>query len=59
VYPAYVDAHREVFEKGDVERGEPSSKVEGLVVLESLKMEMNDVVKRCCEVLKEVAERVE
>jgi hypothetical protein len=26
--------------------------VKDLVVLESLKMEMNQVVKRCCEVLK-------
>ena len=57
VYPAYVYAHREVFQSGDVEKGEPGSKVDGLIVLESLNMEMNDVVKRCCEVLKEVTER--
>jgi nicotinamide/nicotinate riboside kinase len=56
VYPAYIDAHREVFQSGDVENGEPGSRVEGLIVLESVKMEMNDVVKRCCEVLKEVVE---
>jgi nicotinamide/nicotinate riboside kinase len=56
VYPAYIDAHREVFQSGDVENGEPGTRVEGLIVLESVKMEMNDVVKRCCEVLKEVGE---
>jgi len=53
VYPAYVNAHEEVFENGDVEGGEPGSKVEGLIVLESLKIEMNDVINRCCEVLRE------
>jgi nicotinamide/nicotinate riboside kinase len=57
VYPAYVGANREVFEDGDVENGPPSSKVRGMILLESLKMDMNEAVDRCCTVLKEVAER--
>lgn len=55
VYPAYVDANRDVFENGDVENGDLSGKVKGLILLESLKMDMNEAVDRCCTVLKEVA----
>jgi len=51
VYPAYVDANREVFEDGDVEQGKPSGKVEKLVLLESLEMSMGDAVSRSCEVI--------
>ncbi|KAF8230220.1 P-loop containing nucleoside triphosphate hydrolase protein [Tricholoma matsutake] len=54
VYPAYVDAHQEVFQNGNVEKGEAGSKVEDLVVLDILDMEMKDILKRCCQVLKEV-----
>nr|GAT57771.1 fumarate reductase [Mycena chlorophos] len=49
VYPAYVDATRDVFEGGDVEAGAPTAKVEGLVLLE--KMTMAEAVKTSCEVL--------
>lgn len=55
MYPAYVDANRDVFENGDVENGDPSGKIKGLILLESLKMDMNEAVDRCCTVLKEVA----
>ncbi|KAJ7647557.1 P-loop containing nucleoside triphosphate hydrolase protein [Roridomyces roridus] len=51
VYPAYVDAHAAVFENGDVEKGGPSGKVEGLVLLESLSMTMGEAVDRSCEVI--------
>ncbi|KAF8170292.1 P-loop containing nucleoside triphosphate hydrolase protein [Mycena galopus ATCC 62051] len=51
VYPAYVDANREVFEEGDVEKGKPTAKVEKLVLLESLEMSMGDAVSRSCEVI--------
>ncbi|KAJ7874768.1 P-loop containing nucleoside triphosphate hydrolase protein [Mycena olivaceomarginata] len=51
VYPAYVDANREVFEGGDVEKGKPTGKVENLVLLESLEMSMGDAVSRSCEVI--------
>jgi len=54
VYPAYLDAHREMFEDGDVERGRPGNKVQGLVLLESLKM--GEAVERCCEALKETVD---
>ncbi|KAJ6558488.1 P-loop containing nucleoside triphosphate hydrolase protein [Mycena vulgaris] len=51
VYPAYVDANRDVFENGDVETGAPSGKVAGLVLLESLEMSMGEAVSRSCEVI--------
>ncbi|KAJ7287751.1 P-loop containing nucleoside triphosphate hydrolase protein [Mycena rebaudengoi] len=51
VYPAFVNAHREAFVGGDVEHGGPSSKVAGLVLLESLEIEMGEAVDRCCEVI--------
>ncbi|KAF7362119.1 Fumarate reductase [Mycena venus] len=51
VYPAYVDANRDVFEDGDVEKGKPTAKVEKLVLLDSLEMSMGDAVSRSCEVI--------
>ncbi|KAJ7502854.1 P-loop containing nucleoside triphosphate hydrolase protein, partial [Mycena galericulata] len=51
VYPAYVDANREVFENGDVEKGAATGKVKDLVLLESLEMRMGDAVDRSCEVI--------
>ncbi|KAJ7718023.1 P-loop containing nucleoside triphosphate hydrolase protein [Mycena maculata] len=51
VYPAFIDAHRDVFENGDVENGAPTGKVAGLVLLESLSMTMGDAVNRSCEVI--------
>ncbi|KAF9528502.1 hypothetical protein CPB83DRAFT_869476 [Crepidotus variabilis] len=57
VYPAYVDAHKAVFEGEDVEHGKPTSKVEDLIVLETLDITMTDAVERCCEVIKNVAEK--
>lgn len=57
IYPAYIEAHKEVFEEGDVEHGKPTYKVEGLVLLESLNISMNDAVDRCCEVIEEVVGR--
>lgn len=57
VYPAYLEAHKDVFENGDVENGKPESKVEELLVLESLKMDIGEAFDRCCQKLKEVAEK--
>jgi len=51
VYPAYLDANRDVFENGDVESGAPSQKVDGLVLLEPLTMTVADAVSRSCEVI--------
>ncbi|KAJ7035195.1 P-loop containing nucleoside triphosphate hydrolase protein [Mycena alexandri] len=48
VYPAYVNANREVFESGDVEKGALNGKVERLVLLESLEMSIGDMVNRSC-----------
>ncbi|KAF7315250.1 Fumarate reductase [Mycena indigotica] len=49
VYPAYVDANREVFIDGDVENGKPTEKVEGLALLEGITM--GDAVSRSCELI--------
>ncbi|KAF8995479.1 hypothetical protein BDQ17DRAFT_1365672 [Cyathus striatus] len=57
VYPAYVDAHKDIFLDGDVEQGTPGSKVEGLVLLESLNVTMSDAIDRCCIVLSETMKR--
>lgn len=53
VYPAYVEAHKEVFVDGDVERGVPTDKVQGLLLLEALEMTMGEEVDQCCRVLKQ------
>jgi len=52
VYPAYLDAHRDLFEGGDVQRGKPTgNKLEDLVVIEGLEMSMGDMVELCCRIL--------
>jgi len=58
VYPAYLDAHRDVFVDGDVEHGEPTNKIEGLVLLESLDISMSEAVERCCGMLKDVGQMI-
>ncbi|CAA7259174.1 unnamed protein product [Cyclocybe aegerita] len=54
VYPAYLEAHEEVFENGDVENGKPTDKVKDLILLDSLDISMTEAVERCCAVLKTV-----
>jgi nicotinamide/nicotinate riboside kinase len=50
VYPAYLEAHRELFEGGDVHHGQPTGdKVENLVLIETLEMSMGDMVELCCK----------
>jgi len=56
VYPAYVDAFKDVFAAGDVEHGAPTDKVGRLVLLESLQMTMGEAVERCCEEVKRAVE---
>ncbi|KAH9979098.1 P-loop containing nucleoside triphosphate hydrolase protein [Lactifluus volemus] len=46
VYPAYLDAHRSMFTDGDIEGGSPL--LPGLVLIEPLRMSMDDIVSRCC-----------
>ncbi|KAK4704895.1 hypothetical protein P7C70_g1314, partial [Phenoliferia sp. Uapishka_3] len=49
VWPAYISAHRAIFEGGDVEDGAPNDAIEGLVVLEASQLGMEEMVKRTCE----------
>ncbi|KDR75297.1 hypothetical protein GALMADRAFT_544473 [Galerina marginata CBS 339.88] len=58
VYPAYVDAHQEVFENGDVEHGKPTSKVGNLILLESLDIPMSEAVDRCCQMIRDAGEEL-
>lgn len=52
IFPAYVEANSELFENGDLEHGKPTpTKVENLVLVEGLEMEISDVVERCCNIL--------
>lgn len=48
VYPAFIEAHKDVFVSQDVEHGEPGEKVPRLQVLESLDLSMSEVVDRVC-----------
>jgi len=58
VYPAYVDAHKDIFVDGDVEHGRLTSTNSGLILIEGLEISMSDAVEQCCSALKEMAERV-
>ena len=58
VYPAYVDAHKDMFVDGDVEHGNLTSTVSGLILIEGLEVSMSDAVEQCCSVLKEMAEKI-
>ncbi|KAF8441777.1 P-loop containing nucleoside triphosphate hydrolase protein [Boletus edulis BED1] len=58
VYPAYIEAHQDMFENADVENGKPTGqRVPGLVVIEPVKkgaeMSIDDIVRRCCDVLED------
>ena len=48
VWPAYVAAHQDIVEKGDVERGESNGRVSGLVIIEGLEMSMSEMVEQVC-----------
>ncbi|KAH7888434.1 hypothetical protein F5I97DRAFT_1852647 [Phlebopus sp. FC_14] len=53
VYPAYLEAHKDIFEGGNVETGKLNEeKVKDLMVLENAQMDTTDVVAVCCEKLK-------
>lgn len=50
VWPAYVSAHKHMFEGGDVESGKPTrDAVHGMLILENEKLTTTDVVNQCCE----------
>ena len=51
VWPAYVAAHEQILENGDVEHGKPNGRVRGLLLIEGLEMSMTEMVDRVCNVL--------
>lgn len=52
MYPAYAEAHSDLFEDGDIEHGKPTGqKVKNLVLVEGLEIEMSDMVEKCCNIL--------
>ena len=53
MYPAYIDAHRDIFENGDVESGKLTGKLDGLVLIDMLSVTMDEAVDRSCTVLRE------
>jgi nicotinamide/nicotinate riboside kinase len=58
VWPAYVEAHRDVFENGDVGHGKVNAgKVKHLILLEGMSME--DLVINSCEVLKHYVRNIQ
>lgn len=57
IYPAFLDAHKDIFVDGDVEHGQLTSAVSGLILIESMEISMSDAVEKCCSVLKEMAEK--
>ncbi|KAK0486078.1 P-loop containing nucleoside triphosphate hydrolase protein [Armillaria novae-zelandiae] len=57
VWPAYVDAHRDMFLDGDLEHGEPGDKVKGALIVEPLTKSMGEVVETCCQVLRDIETR--
>ena len=56
VYPAYERAHRELFEGGNVENGEPTNKVAGLLIFEGTRTAMDSMLTSVIEKVMEVTE---
>ena len=56
VYPAYVYAHKDIFENGDVEHGKLTGKVDGMLLLETSSISMTEAVDKSCEVIKKMAD---
>ncbi|KAG8929931.1 ribosylnicotinamide kinase [Tulasnella sp. 418] len=60
VYPAYVKAHQEVFEDGDVENGQLSrKKVSDLILLDGIALNMTEIVEKTCESIEEAVKAIE
>jgi nicotinamide/nicotinate riboside kinase len=51
VHPAYVRAHQDLFEDGDIEKGRPNGRVEGLVLIDGLELDMEGIVNRVCSAI--------
>lgn len=57
VWPAYVAAHEEMLEGGDIEHGKPTDKVPGLILIEALEVSMSKMVEQvCARLVEEVKE---
>ncbi|CAL1708056.1 unnamed protein product [Somion occarium] len=54
VWPAYVAAHKDMLEGGDVEHGKSNGKVKGLLIFEGLETSMSETVEAVCLKLLEV-----
>ncbi|KIY71114.1 P-loop containing nucleoside triphosphate hydrolase protein [Cylindrobasidium torrendii FP15055 ss-10] len=52
VWPAYVEAHTDMFADGDIEHGEPTDKVKGVLVIAPVGRELGAIVDECCDVLR-------
>lgn len=51
VWPAYVKAHKDLIEGGELEHGQPSGKVKDLILVDGMDQSIGEVVDRVCEQL--------
>ena len=56
VWPAYVQAHIDILENKDIEKGRSNGRVAGLIVIEGLEMSMSEMVNLVCERLVKVVQ---
>ena len=54
VHPAYVRAHGDIFEGGDVEHGKPTGKVADLLLFEGAQINMDTMITTIMEKVMEV-----
>jgi len=54
VWPAYIEAHKHVFENGDCESGTSSGNTEDLLIIDELETGMTRAVNQVCEKMKQV-----
>ena len=54
VWPAYIEAHKHVFENGDWENGASSGNIEDLLIIDELETGMTRAVNEVCEKIKQV-----
>lgn len=52
VWPAYIEAHKHVFEGGNWESGASSGKIEDLLIIDELEAGMTRAVNQVCEEMK-------
>ncbi|KAK7045707.1 ribosylnicotinamide kinase [Paramarasmius palmivorus] len=56
VWPAYLEANRDIFIDGNVETGMPSDKVQELLLINGLELRMDEIVEKSCAALKRKVE---